>query len=106
MNIRKIKKVVDGIYFILICASFLALIAFYPIMLLLIGAFILFRIYINDLYESNISKNIDYQKIPDLLDEMEKDLDAKNISKENQEVIKNTFFKYIYKLKGIINEIR
>lgn len=51
-NIEKIKKIVDDIYFVLICAGFLALICFYPIMLVIGGAFILFRLYVNDLYES------------------------------------------------------
>lgn len=55
MNIKKIKKIVDNIYFILICAGFLALISFYPIMLLILGAFVIFRIYINNLYEDEIS---------------------------------------------------
>ena len=53
--IRKIKKVVDNVYFILIGIGFLAIIAFHPIMLVIIGAFILFRIYVNDLYETEIS---------------------------------------------------
>lgn len=50
-HIEKIKKIVDDIYFILICIGFLALISLFPIMFPVIGIFVIFRIYVNDLYE-------------------------------------------------------
>ena len=86
-HIEKIKKIVDDIYFILIGIGFLAIIAFYPIMLVVIGAFILFRIYVNDLYETKKANEKYYvdEKFEKDLKEIKDKLHAEKLSPEFKE---------------------